>query len=79
MKNKPTLVKANKIHLDSDYINWINEIKNSFRNAQIKSAVKVNSEQIFFNWKLGRELIIKKLEEKWGSGIVEKVSLNFLI
>ena len=41
-----------------------------------RAAVKVNSEQLFFNWKLGRELSIKKLEEKWGSGIVEKVSLD---
>ena len=52
------------------------EIKQRFRNAQIKAAVKVNSEQLLFNWQLGRDLVVLKAEEKWGSGIVEQVSLD---
>lgn len=44
--------------------------------AQIKSAVKVNTEQLFFNWQLGRDLVERKAEEKWGKGIVEQLSLD---
>ena len=36
----------------------------------------MNSEQLLFNWLLGRDLVIRKAEEKWGSGIVNRVSLD---
>ncbi|MCR4652687.1 MAG: DUF1016 N-terminal domain-containing protein [Eubacterium sp.] len=31
---------------------------------------------MLFNWQLGRDLVVRKAEEKWGSGIVEQVSLD---
>jgi len=74
--NKHRLVKSHDVKLDSEYVQWIYEIKERFRNAQIKAAVKINSEQLLFNWQLGRDLVIRKAEEKWGSGIVEQVSLD---
>jgi len=80
MKNKktapPIVVSSHDVHLDSDYVQWIHDIKERFRNTQIKSAVKVNSEQLLFNWQLGRDLAMRKVEEKWGSGIVEQLSLD---
>ena len=35
-----------------------------------------DSEQLLFNWQLGRDLVMRRAEEKWGSGIVEQVSLD---
>lgn len=69
-------MKSHDVHLDSEYTQWIAEVKGRYRRAQIKAAVKVNSEQLLFNWQLGRDLVIKKAEEKWGSGVVEQVSLD---
>ena len=74
--NKPRVVKSHDITLDNDYTNWIIELKQRYRNTQIKAAVKVNSEQLLFNWQLGRDLVIRKAEEKWGTGIVEQISLD---
>ena len=76
MENKPELVTTQDVKLDSEYVQWIHEIKQRYRNAQIKAAVKVNSEQLLFNWQLGRDLVVRKAEEKWGSGIVNQVSLD---
>ena len=76
MNDKPELVTSQNTSLDSEYVEWIHEIKQRFRNAQIKAAVKVNSEQLLFNWQLGRDLVVRKAEEKWGSGIVNQVSLD---
>lgn len=73
---KMGIVVSHDINLDSDYVKWIHEIKQRFRNAQIKATVKVNSEQLLFNWQLGRDLVIRKAEEKWGKGVVEQVSLD---
>ena len=76
MKNKPELVTTKDVKLDSEYIQWIHEIKQRYRNSQIKAAVKVNSEQLLFNWQLGKDLVTRKAEEKWGTGIVNQVSLD---
>ena len=73
---KPRAVRLHDIKLDKEYAQWIYDVKQRFRNAQIKAAVKVNSEQLLFNWQLGRDLVVRKAEEKWGNGIVEQVSLD---
>ena len=52
-------------------------IKSQYRNAQLKAAVKVNSELLRFYWKLGHDLVTLKAEERWGAGIIERISLDF--
>lgn len=77
MKNDaPKVVKIHDVKIDLEYMQWLGEIKARYHNAQIKAAVKVNAEQLLFNWQLGRDLVMRKAEEKWGSGIVEQVSLD---
>lgn len=77
MKNeKPRVVKIHDVQIDSNYVQWLNEIKSRYRSAQIKAAVKVNAEQLLFNWQLGRDLVTRKAEEQWGSGVVEQLSMD---
>ena len=57
-------------------MSWVHDVKQRYVSAQIKSAVKVNTEQLFFNWQLGRDLVERRAEEKWGKGIVEQLSLD---
>lgn len=73
---EPSMVSSHDIHIDGDYAEWIAEVKHRYRTAQIKAAVKVNAEKLLFNWQLGRDLVQKKAEERWGSGVVEQVSLD---
>lgn len=73
---KPHIVHSHDVHLDTDYTQWLVELKERYRSAQIKAAVKVNAEKLLFNWQLGRDLVQKKAEERWGSGVVEQVSLD---
>ena len=73
---KPRIVKSHDIHLDGEYADWIAELKYRYRSAQVKASVRVNSEKLLFNWELGRDLVQKKAEEKWGAGVVEQVSLD---
>ena len=73
---EPYIVKSHDIHIDADYANWIANIKSRYRSAQVKAAVKVNAEKLLFNWQLGRDLVQKKAEERWGAGVVEQVSLD---
>ena len=74
--SEPQIVKSHDVQLDADYVQWLGEIKDRYRSAQVKAAVRVNAEQLLFNWQLGRDLVQKKAEERWGSGVVEQVSLD---
>ena len=80
MENKdteqPRMVSSHDIHIDTDYANWIAEVKHRYRSAQVKAAVRVNAEKLLFNWQLGRDLVQKKAEERWGAGVVEQISLD---
>ena len=79
MKNSNGASKVVRIHdvnIDQEYVQWLSEIKNRYRNAQIKASVRVNAEQLRFNWELGRDLALRKAEERWGTGVVEQVSLD---
>ena len=73
---EPYIVKSHDVHIDADYADWIADIKSRYRSAQVKAAVKVNAEKLLFNWQLGRDLVQKKAEERWGAGVVEQVSLD---
>ena len=73
---EPYIVKSHDIHIDADYAIWIADIKSRYRSAQVKAAVIVNAEKLLFNWLLGRDLVQKKAEERWGAGVVEQVSLD---
>lgn len=70
------VVKSHDVIMDAEYAQWIGEVKERFRNTQIKAAVKINSEQLIFNWHLGRDLVVRKAEEQWGNGVVEQLSLD---
>ena len=74
--NKPMVVKIHDVNMDQEYVQWIAELKVRYRSAQSKAAVRVNAEQLMFNWELGRDLVLKKAEQRWGSGVVEQVSLD---
>ena len=70
------IVKSHDIRIDTAYAEWIADLKHRYRSAQVKASVRVNAEKLLFNWELGRDLVQKKAEERWGAGVVEQVSLD---
>ena len=72
----PKIVKSHDVNIDKEYMQWLGELKARYRSAQAKASVRINAEQLLFNWELGRDLVEKKAEQRWGSGVVEQVSLD---
>ena len=72
------IVGAHDMQIDVEYAEWIAEVKQRYRAAQLKAAVKVNSEKLLFNWQLGADLVLKKAEDRWGEGVVERLSKDLL-
>lgn len=74
MKNDaPKVVKIHDVKIDLEYRQWLGEIKARYHNAQIKAAVKVNAEQLLFNWQLGRDLVMRKAEENGVQGLLSRL------
>ena len=67
-------MKKTLIILDPEYLQWVQEIVKLYRRSQIKAAIKVNTEQLKFNWLLGRDIVEMKVEERWGEGVIEQLS-----
>lgn len=62
------------IKFGTDYTEWIQELKIRYRNSQIKAAVKVNSELLLFYWQLGRDIVARNAENKYGTGFYKRLS-----
>ena len=65
--------------IDSEYKNWLYDLKKRYKSSQIKAAVKVNSELLKFYWSLGKDIVAKQCESKWGSGFFNNLSRDLKI
>ncbi len=74
MENKLILSKDGIVN--DDYALWFEQIKQLYRNSQIKASLNVNKELLGFYWQLGKEMADRKIEEIWGSGVVERLSID---
>jgi predicted nuclease of restriction endonuclease-like (RecB) superfamily len=59
---------------NSDYKNWLIELKANIKRSQIKAALAVNSELIQLYWDLGKQIVEKQEYAKWGSGFIDQLS-----
>ncbi len=58
--------------IDTDYKNWLTELKSKVRSTQIKASLAVNRELILFYWEIGKQ--ISEKENVWGSKLIASVS-----
>ena len=76
MDNKPQIITSGNIALDEAYREWLKSLKTRLQQHQIKAAVRVNSEMLEFYWDLGHDIVAMKPEQRWGSGVMNQLSLD---
>lgn len=64
--------------IQSDYKNWLSELKSQIKRSQIKAAVAVNSELIQLYWNIGKQIIEKQKDAQWGDGLINQLSKDLL-
>ncbi|MDO4497728.1 MAG: DUF1016 N-terminal domain-containing protein, partial [Bacteroidales bacterium] len=62
--------------IDKEYLSWVKDLALRYRQSQIKAAVKVNREQIRFNFLLGKDLVELHAEERWGQRVLTQLSID---
>lgn len=50
----PQFVNRENLIADTEYIQWLSEVKKRFRQSQGRALVKVNAEMLEFYWSVGR-------------------------
>jgi Uncharacterized conserved protein len=59
---------------DSEFKQWLKDLKGRIRQSQLKAAIKVNSELLHLYWDLGRDIAIRKMDAIWGSRFYDNLS-----
>ncbi len=62
-----------------EYRNWLIDIKQRIRQAQIKAAVQVNSTLLTFYWELGADIVERQKSAKWGSGFLKQLRADLMV
>lgn len=62
------------IKTDNSYKEWITGLKHRIRQSQVKAVTKVNIELIRMYWELGKDIVEKQSESKWGDGFFADLS-----
>lgn len=60
--------------IDKEYCQWLKDLSGRYRRAQIKAAVKVNTEMLRFYWSLGHDIVELKGEERWGTSFMKNLA-----
>lgn len=63
----------NKIY-QTDYTDWLKNIKESVKNAQIKASISVNKELLILYFQLGLEIVEKQKNATWGNNFLGQLS-----
>jgi len=67
-------VSTLSIKTDKNYQHWLKELKQSFLQAQLKAAIRVNSTLLEFYWQLGHDIVEKQKNSQWGDGFLPQLS-----
>ena len=64
------------IKIDKEYLDWIAELSQRYRQSQIKAAVSVNSAMLRFYWSVGQDISQRQMENRYGSHFYERVGVD---
>lgn len=73
---KTGFVNSQNCRIDQEYTEWLQEIKCRYQSVRNRVALQANYGALEFNWLLGRDIVQKKAESRWGEGVVNQLSLD---
>jgi len=56
------------------YEDFLRDLKDRIRTAQVRAALAVNSELLTFYWQTGRDILIRQQQQGWGRKVIERLS-----
>jgi predicted nuclease of restriction endonuclease-like (RecB) superfamily len=66
--------EQNSLFSNSNYVTFLDGLKERIRSAQVKAALAVNRELILLYWQIGREILLKQEVEGWGAKVIDRLA-----
>jgi predicted nuclease of restriction endonuclease-like (RecB) superfamily len=63
---------------DPELKQWLINLKARIRQSQIKAMIKVNDEMLRLYWDLGRDIVIRQMDAKWGGNFFKELSKELM-
>ena len=63
---------------NSEFKSWVSKLKKDIRHAQVKAAIKVNTELLRLYWRMGADICEKQKLASWGDGWLKELSRELM-
>ena len=58
------------------YDDFLRDLKERIRNAQVKAALAVSHELVTLYWNVGRQLIAEQMRRGWGAKVIDRLAAD---
>lgn len=62
------------VGLNTDYKQWLKDLKLRIKQSQLKATIAVNAELLSLYWSLGKDIVEKQANTSWGDRLIEQLS-----
>lgn len=69
-------VAPNLSEMSDDYMNLMNDIKESISQERLKIVLTANSSMILLYWNIGNKILKKQQAEGWGAKVIDRLSMD---
>lgn len=60
--------------LPDGYDDFLRDLKERVRQAQIRAALSVNRELVLLYWRIGRDILVRQSTQGWGARVIDRLS-----
>ncbi len=60
------------------YVELLDSLKNRISQARVKAAVSVNRELVLLYWQIGRDILDRQEQQRWGAKVIDRLALSSL-
>ena len=65
---------ADKIETFHDYEDFLRDLKERIRTAQVRAALAVNREMVLLYWQIGCDILSRQQQQGWGAKVIDKLA-----
>jgi hypothetical protein len=70
----PAISADRPLPVPQGYDDFLRDLKERIRTAQLKAALSVNRELIALYWHIGQSIVERQERDGWGSGVIERLA-----
>lgn len=67
---------ANELPLAQEYEEFLGELKERIKQAQVRAVLAVNRELILLYWQIGRDILLRQQQQGWGAKVIDRLAAD---